>query len=741
MAKLPKHGTYVKFYWKEEAEGSRFPTKGEIRESLSKYYELKNILQDPSVDVLLEYRGLSESNPEKLTFYTYDKTQIGEQLKDIPLGIRGHDIRILSATMYHAAPALSHEEGEGRTGGLYIEGEPGQVYDQTLFGYEYRYPSQVIHIVGEVVLSKSAKEYFQHRYNIAGETVVTRNRTGFKKGTTFYNKLQAALDEWIKETIGIEGNRDRNEQPESIRDGIRELNKIAKEILGKAKEAVGPGLEKEKDELVEMLEFRPLNCNVEQDIRTKIKLVINPEKFSAGTKIKLKVSNSRFKHEPEQVSVPTSVEGEKIVSVDVYITCSTVGEEGSIRAECADKNGMLQKSPLAFLTCVPEGTEWEPKEHLEFSPQNVTGRPFEEKSITLWINANMINPGDIIEFEFTPSEGQQGGEDAITFSSEGSTSPGGKQAFEIRVEDWEVLPNSYRKQAIKFIGKKDGFSGILKASVKENTEVMPAACNISIKNIQDDGGMLKDWVARSVEGYDPYAFYEDGNIVFNLSIPMVKRVLGESHDIARQRCESFEECAMFVGLGITDVFLQEVLIQAYRNRTKNFKSESWEGRMREIENEKHHLLRQYGKDVLIKFVPKSRQDLKPEEQLVMTLGGNTERKIRVFRSDAVIKLDQRSYAELDIFPKEDVIQKLYGFRAGQCKFTIAVWEYPAKKYCIVELYTYERGGKEDALFRGLQHVTQHFRRPEKRVVGVPEDFVFSEVNMAKFVNNKTVEAR
>jgi hypothetical protein len=96
---------------------------------------------------------------------------------------------------------------------------------------------------------------------------------------------------------------------------------------------------------------------------------------------------------------------------------------------------MLQKSPLAFLTCVPEGTEWEPKEHLEFSPQNVTGRPFEEKSITLWINANMINPGDIIEFEFTPSEGQQGGEDAITFSSEGSTSPGGKQAFEIRVED------------------------------------------------------------------------------------------------------------------------------------------------------------------------------------------------------------------------------------------------------------------------------------------------------------------
>lgn len=410
----------------------------------------------------------------------------------------------------------------------------------------------------------------------------------------------------------------------------------------------------------------------------------------------------------------------------MYISCSTVGEEGSIRAESTDKEGNKIKSSFAFLTCVPEGEVWQPKEHLEFSPQNATGKPFEEKAITLWMNANLVKPGDAVILDFTPAEDQQGGKDAIEFEGDVRVEPDGRQTFDFIVEDTEVLPNGYRRKAIKFTGKKDGFGGILKALVKDDGEIKPATCCISIKNVEDDGGMLSDWDAKPVD-LDQYVFFENQKVVFNLSVPMVSRVLGSSLEVAKERCKTYEECAMFVGWGIFDTFLEHVLAEAYRSRKRMFRSDSVDGRMREIANEKHKLIKKYGKDVLMKFVPGSRQDVHAEQDRTMTMiGKDGPKKVKVVWTNGIERKDLRPH-ELDIYPKSVVLQKAYRFRIGQAKFTVAAWEYPAQNHYVIELYDYEKGGKGDAIFYKLQKITQHYRPPEIYPGAVPEGMLYSEV--------------
>ena len=101
--------------------------------------------------------------------------------------------------------------------------------------------------------------------------------------------------------------------------------------------------------------------------------------------------------------------------------------------------------------------------------------------------------------------------------------------------------------------------------------------------------------------------------------------------------------------------------------------------MKEITNEKHKLIKKYGKDVLMKFVPRSRQDVKSEQELNIAIGSKIGKKVKIIWSNGVENREERPQEEIDVYPKSKVIQRLYKFRIGHAHFTLAVWEYIAEK--------------------------------------------------------------
>lgn len=130
-ADIPEHGTQVTFEWKSKTEKRNFPSKLEMINSLSTYYELKNVLNDSQIDVMLLYRdGSPNQKFKKLEFVNYHKSaELLDEKSDLkPLDIDpNYDIRVISAKICRAKVPLSQKRGESRTGGLFIEGEHGQV--------------------------------------------------------------------------------------------------------------------------------------------------------------------------------------------------------------------------------------------------------------------------------------------------------------------------------------------------------------------------------------------------------------------------------------------------------------------------------------------------------------------------------------------------------------------------------------------------------------------------------------
>ena len=132
---INEHGTAVTFHWDSKIEPKDFPSKKAIIDSLTQYYELKTALNDDEIDIVLVYLDGKESpEPKKLEFVNHDKNakELGTKT-DIQLDVDpNYDIRIISAKVFRSINPLNQEKGEARTGGLFIEGEHGQIFDLTL---------------------------------------------------------------------------------------------------------------------------------------------------------------------------------------------------------------------------------------------------------------------------------------------------------------------------------------------------------------------------------------------------------------------------------------------------------------------------------------------------------------------------------------------------------------------------------------------------------------------------------
>ena len=168
MQLIPEHGTVISFPWRSAYEKNNpFPNEIDLERKLSKYFELKNVLNDEKIDVELIFQKADGTDYKTtLKFFDYKKEELTSQLDNVKLGIdfrkcqkctdentgrslytlKKHcdkckqqtieePLKIISAKTWKAVGTRLDLQGDERTAGIFIEGEFKQIFDLTFFLY------------------------------------------------------------------------------------------------------------------------------------------------------------------------------------------------------------------------------------------------------------------------------------------------------------------------------------------------------------------------------------------------------------------------------------------------------------------------------------------------------------------------------------------------------------------------------------------------------------------------------
>lgn len=752
LAELPKHGTRITFNWSNQHEKRKFPSKKEMLDSLQKYYELKNLLNDEKVDVLLYYLDSKEKpQPVKLEFINYHKNaeQVGKTLSEIPLAIDTSDlegeynIRIISARMLRAKNViLNQSRGEERTGGLFVEGEHKQVYDLTLFEQERNYRDASLRMIGEVVLSEDAKRYMDDYYTKHGTPILTRTREGFDTRYGFYKELKKKLEPWLVGILESESQSSMAPKTDKFDKGIKKLNEIAMKMLEtknlETGEDIGEtGGDDKGPVLPDTIAFSPESANVEQGERSRLSLKINCEKINPGTRVlfrKAGLDSAHFDVEWDTVRVPKPNKY-GLAKIPIYVKCNEIDATAEIVAQTKKKNDEKTVEKYCFLKCVdPQLPPEDPlTEYLEFIPKKTTVETNVNKQINLWAH-QILDPGTKIMVKFACETHDF--EPPITFENDGRQKvETGTHSFEIEVPDTPLEPNAYRKIPIIFTGTGEGLRGKITAD-SAHKKVIPTTCEIEIENTSKGGGLLSGWEIIN-SSYDKYAWYEPDPICkvqINIGVPFVRKILGNSKDEVDVRCDKLPEAQVFVAHTIMDTFLDEIITRMFEARKLRFgeANPSYRASHEDMVFQKQYHMKEHGKEILDEFAPNIR---------VKTSGGNVHQMN--FKKEDIgfrfwdLELQQNiippiSFNQLEEFRGKPANMTPIHFEVKGQTFEIGVYEVAGK--FVVRMHNYDKDGKYKSVMPDIDNIEQIFRPPKqvcKKVSLV--DPVFSAVKITGWV--------
>ena len=744
-----EHGTCVLFRWEKQVEKyGEFPKKKEILDSLQKYYELKNVLNDEKIDINLYYIDSKDPKPTKLTFVNYQKnaSPIGKTLSDISLPInRDYDIRIISAKMLKTKNViLNQEEGEQRTGGLFIEGEHGQIFDLTMFGQEKNYQDASLRLIGEIILSEDAKRYMDNYYTKEGVTILKRTREGFDKKYTFYKELEKKISPWLKGILESESQDSASTTSEQFKNVMKRLDEIGRKELEAKNLETGPegvvitdGPPPPPPPPVDTIQFSPDSPEIEQAVLCKIFLKINCAKIDPGTKISYRVDGADAAHydikwEATRVPKPNK---KNIAKIPIYIKCNEIDATAEIVAETKKKNGEKTGEKFCFLKCVEEKQGPPvPTEYLQFIPNHTQVETNIDKQVNLWAH-QILNPGTKITIEFTCETHDF--EPPITFDNDGRQKiESGKHSFEIKVPDIPLDPNAYRKIPIIFTGTGEGLRGKITADT-ENSKIIPTTCKIEIisPSNPEGGGLLSGWQIID-SPLQKYAWYEPTKtkIFINTGISFVRTILGKDQTVAEARCNKLQEAQVFVGQTIIDIFFDELVSKMYESRKLTFSIENPDYRESHdtMVYEKQKLMAKWGNEILAMFAPNIRKNV----------SGGKVREMNFKKENIDFKLWDLELQE-NIMPPIyfNNLQEFRGksanmtpvhFEVNGQTFEIGVYEFDGK--FVAKMHNYDRDGKYKVVMPEIDNMTQIFKPLKQGCKKIElEDPVFSAVRTVNWV--------
>ena len=748
---IPQHGTQVTFHWASKHEKRNFPSKKEMLDRLSQYYELKNVLNDKKVDVFLLYLD-GKKNPDikKLEFVNYQKNAepIGKTLSDIPLPIaEDYDIRIISARIWKTKNAvLNQEKGELRTGGLFIEGEYGQIFDLTLFDQERSYRDVSLRIIGEVILSKDAKRYMDNFYTEQGITILTRTREGFDKKFTFYKELKKKLGPWLEQILESESDSSQSTSSEQFKEAIRRLNEIGKKLLEAKNLETQPKEEEPGEEpqqpqhkLPDTIEFSPESPEIEQGVLSKIFLKINCEKIRPGTKITSSVGGldrTHFEIDWETNKVPNPNKN-GLAKIPILVKCNELSATAEIIAQTQKKNDELTGEKYCLLKCVEEKDSPdrpELTEYLEFVPKKTKVDTNIDKRVNIMAH-QILEPGTKIKIEFTCETHDF--DLPITFAEDDNRKIAGlPYSFEVEVPNVPLEENAYRKVPLTFIGTGEGLRGKITAS-SEHESTIPTMCEIEIESIPESGGgLLSGWDIRDVD-YLKFAWYspKDTKVIINVRVPFVRKILGKNKDEADDRCAKFQEAQVFVAQTMMDVFFDEIVLRMLETRKLFIDIDN--PTERDIHEfliyEKQRIMQVYGENILSIFAPHLR---------TKTIGGVV--KTMNFIKEGLefrywdFDLQQNvippiSFNEFHQFRGKSANLSTVHFEVNGQEFEVAVYQFDGDEF-VATLHDYDKDGKYKAVMPEIDRFKQIFKTPKKTSSMITLDEpVFSAVEIADWV--------
>ena len=727
LAELGEHGTSVTFNWNSNIEPQNFPTKKSILDSLSKYYELKTVLNDTEVDVILLYLdGKQTPEPKKLEFINADKNAtLIDTVTDIQLDIDPkYDIRIISANIFRSKIPLNQERGESRTGGLFVEGEHGQIFDLTLFDHEKNYRTAALRIIGDVILSEDAKRYMDDFYTKHGETVLTRTREGFSGKTKFYKELKKKLETWLVNILEKESETSSSSASDKFSDAIKMLNDIAKKLLDvKNLEPdpsviggcqTGPPPPPPPPPLPDTIQFSPESPKIEQGVTCKISLKINAERIKPGTKIYFTKEGKDRNHytiEYDATTVPKSTKG--LSKIPILIKCNELQAQAEIKAVTKLSNGQKVEKWCA-LDCVPERIIGPPvTEYLEFAPKKTSVETNVDKRINLYAK-QILDPGTKIKLEFTSDRE----EPPITFAEDGNrVITTRSHTFEIEVPNITPNKDAYRIIPLTFTATEDSFEGKLTASVVD-TRVVPTTCEIIIENPNESAnGLISGFKFENEPDYPMYAWYEadDTKVHINLAIPIVKSILGKNKEEAETRCDELQEAQVFVATAMMEAFFDDVVARLYESRKEIFDQPdpSYKEAHDQMFKKRQELVSEFGQPILQSIAPNVR---------TKTSGG------KVTQMD--FKTEGISLKLWDLELKKDVIppisfNELKEFRGNPANLSVIHFEIPGQVFevglyqfendsSVCCLHNFDKDGKYGTIMTEINDMKQIFK-PSKTI--------------------------
>lgn len=776
---IPNNGTYVKFSWKESDEHESFPTKVELKEHLGYYYELKNILSGNDFLFNLEYvnpNGIVDK--DQINFVKYDSEEIGVLGKtDLNITLdpeftkrckcwhkqsdhngskctqcnnctgfnNNYKISILSAKLFKSKTRLI-TEGERQTQGIYFEGEHGQVYCmESLFDLNSRYVDSPFYYV-VVVFSEDAKNYMMNMNTVQiGIEILSSSRTGFDKTkkNRLYHQSKAILRPWIEKYLKDQSKIVIENEDSLSTEGKNEFNKMMNEIMEiddgivDGPGPIGPGQE---EKIVDLLEFKSKSYRIIKHKKSKIYLLFNPEKFSVGTKIEWLSTNISVKVFPTVESIPRG--GNKIPLV---IQSDSVGEQTSIIATVKTKNG-ISATAQTLVECIEEKDVKPPlpEDYLEFFPKTIMTKVFSKSSIDLYAHPNVIAPGTKIDITFEPDEGHSITESIKITSPKELKISQPNYAFDFNQKDSECLEKSrdYRRTTITFEGSQPGLKGWLRAKANVGADEHVSACRIVFKDevIDGNGGFLNDWVVKKLRGGHKAFEYQDGKCIANSEVPHVKRILSENDDVAKKRYKMYEETRLFVITEMMKLGFEVAMQKQYTDKHISLQKEGLEdvqifSRVLDEIKDWENL---YADKMLASFGVKPRT-LVPDNiyphTLSVQIGARTYEKYEINTYELGEKETFGNEKFLEPELQKPLKKSMYNFCFKDTNMKIVVYHFENGAIA-VRLDAFDFNTKIEYVLRQLRDGIQIYKKPEKNIKGIPENWIYSTVDINVWRNNR-----
>jgi hypothetical protein len=461
---------------------------------LQSFYPLRKIFQDENAVIFLldEERGGSPFRVQ------YEESR-GKVLlkKNINFNYKGLDFTLVVSIKQseEELEAFSSFRWSVRKNGLLVYYGKYSVIDYALFGYDF--DTYARSIFGEVKIEGKFKEILKKEPDI-----IDTRRKGFNKESEFYQKIEPLLSRELKVVVDniIKEARKSGEafNPKNMKDALKEINKIAKNIV--ESKIITPPVGIITDYLT--FYYRGLKkVEIKEAEEQGIFLLVNTKNIPEGSKIKISCNNNDIIVNPTVIKV--SKEDVKTEQKNYII--NLIGKKADVVAKLVAITLKDKKAEIDVI--VNQNPSLHPKDGFQFVPN--------EKKLT--VNETEI-ASLIIEEKLVKNNNQ------VSISSSN--------------KNIECLKKEINLSPIKKLSRISQFHDIFelkvsllgkildeKGKITANCDKKKCELSVKVVNLIEKAtyGLFKGLQIKDLENIKEISFEKDGIITVNRSHPILKK--------------------------------------------------------------------------------------------------------------------------------------------------------------------------------------------------------------------------